>query len=69
VVGCIFRVILPISLHPNWRWRWLDTFDWYTPTYQWKMLYPEVFRWFRTNGFLDIDVFDEPICMRGVKNA
>jgi len=69
VVGCIFRVILPISLHPNWRWRWLDTFDWYTPTYQWKMLYPEVFRWFRTNGFLDIDVFDEPICMRVVKNA
>jgi hypothetical protein len=54
-------------MHPNWRWRWLDTFDWYTPKYQWKLLYPEVIRWFRANGFLDITVFDIPIQMRGVK--
>ncbi|MBI4526151.1 MAG: methyltransferase domain-containing protein [Deltaproteobacteria bacterium] len=64
-LGPVLEMLLPISLHPNWRWRWLDTFDWYTPKYQWKFLYPEVFRWFRENGFVDVEVFDEPIRMRG----
>ncbi len=67
VLGKVLHLLCPISLHPEWRWRWLDTFDWYTPRYQWKFLYPEVFRWFRTNGFLDIEVFDDPIRMRGVR--
>lgn len=66
-LGKVLHLLCPISLHPHWRWRWLDTFDWYTPKYQWKFLYPEVFRWFRANGFLDIEVFDDPIRMRGVK--
>jgi SAM-dependent methyltransferase len=66
-LGQLLHTLCPISMHPNWRWRWLDTFDWYTPRYQWKVLYPEVFRWFRENGFLDIDVFDDAIRMRGTK--
>jgi SAM-dependent methyltransferase len=69
LLGKLLHLLGPISPHPNWRWRWLDTFDWYTPKYQWKLLYPEVFRWFRATGFLDIEVFDEPIRMRGVKTA
>lgn len=69
VLGKILQLLCPISLHPNWRWRWLDTFDWYAPRYQWKFLYPEVFRWFRENRFHDIEVFDEPIRMRGIKTA
>jgi len=69
VLRKVLPVVCPISLHPNWRWRWLDTFDWYTPRYQWKLLYPEVLRWFRANGFLDIEVFDDPIRMRGVKTV
>jgi SAM-dependent methyltransferase len=68
-VGKVLHFVCPISLHPDWRWRWLDTFDWYTPRYQWKVLYPEVFRWFRESGFHDIQIFDEPIRMRGVKTA
>lgn len=66
-LGKLLHLVCPISLHPDWRWRWLDTFDWYTPRYQWKLLYPEVFRWFRENGFHDIEIFDEPIRMRGLK--
>jgi SAM-dependent methyltransferase len=66
-LGKVLQFLCPISLDPNWRWRWLDTFDWYTPQYQWKFLYPEVFRWFRASGFLDIEVFDDPIRMRGVR--
>jgi hypothetical protein len=54
-------------MEPDWRWRWLDTFDWYTPKYQWKFLYPEVFRWFRDNGFEHVALFDGPIRMCGQK--
>jgi SAM-dependent methyltransferase len=69
VVGTIARLALPISMEPDWRWRWLDTFDWYTPTYQWKFLYPEIFRWFRDNGFGEIQLFDGPIRMCGQKKT
>jgi SAM-dependent methyltransferase len=67
VLGKVLQLLCPISLHPDRHWRWLDTFDWYTPKYQWKFYYPEIFRWFRANGFLDIEVFDDPIRMRGIK--
>ncbi len=63
VVGAALRLALPISMEPDWRWRWLDTFDWYTPTYQRKYLYPEIYRWFRDNGFEDVEIFDGPIRM------
>lgn len=66
-LGKLLQFAWPISLHQNWRWRWLDTFDWYTPKYQWKFLYPEVYRWFREQDFHDIQIFDAPIRMRGVK--
>ena len=65
--GRCLRIVCPISLHQDWRWRWLDTFDWYSPRYQWKLLYPEVVRWFRANGFRHVELFDGPIRMRGVK--
>ena len=68
VLGKLLGLLCPISPHPDWRFRWLDTFDWYTPEHQWKLLYPEVIRWFRENGFRDVEVFDEPIRMRGVKD-
>jgi SAM-dependent methyltransferase/uncharacterized protein YbaR (Trm112 family) len=68
VLGKVLRLVLPISEIPDWRWRWLDTFDWFTPKYQFKFLYPEVFRLFRENHFRDVEIFDGPIRMRGVKN-
>jgi SAM-dependent methyltransferase len=69
VLGRFLSLGLPISDIADWRWRWLDTFDWFTPKYQWKFLYPEVFRWFQLNGFRDVEIFDDPIRMRGVKAA
>jgi SAM-dependent methyltransferase len=68
-IGKFFHLLFPISMTRDWRWRWLDTFDWYTPQYQFKYLYPEIFRWFRENKFKDIEIFDGPIRMRGVKAA
>jgi hypothetical protein len=67
LLGRILQTLLPISLHPRWRWRWLDTFDWYSPRYQWKHRYPEVLAWFRAAGFTDVYAADEAICLRGVK--
>lgn len=69
VLGKVFQLAAPISLEPDARWRWLDTFDWYTPKYQFKYLYPEIFRWFRENGFHDIEIFDGPIRMSGKKSV
>jgi SAM-dependent methyltransferase len=69
LIGKILNLVMPISTDRNWRWRWLDTFDWYTPRYQWKFLYPEVFRWFRQNNFNDVEIFDGPIRMSGIKAA
>src|SRR6202522_847709 len=38
--------LLPVSLHANPEVRVLDTFDWYSPKFQSKHTYEEVFRWF-----------------------
>jgi SAM-dependent methyltransferase len=69
LIGKLLHMVFPISMFSDWRWRWLDTFDWYTPRYQWKFLYPEIFRWFRENSFKEIEIFDGPIRMRGIKAA
>src|SRR5260221_1902991 len=69
LLGSLLRAVAPISEHADWRWRWLDTFDWYTPRYQWKFLYPEIHRWFLECGFEDIRLFHRPIRMRGTKRA
>lgn len=69
LLGRLLRTLLPISMDPRWRWRWLDTFDWYTPRYQGKHTYPEVYRWYADNGFGDVELFEHPICMRGFKKA
>jgi SAM-dependent methyltransferase len=69
VIGKALQLAAPISMEPEARWRWLDTFDWYTPKYQFKYLYPEIFRWFRDNGFHDVEIFDGPIRMCGKKMA
>lgn len=57
----------PASLHPNYRYRWLDTFDWYAPKYQWKHTEEEVVGWFANAGLQDVRMFSPPICVRGKK--
>jgi SAM-dependent methyltransferase len=69
LLGALLQLIAPVSRHPDWRWRWLDTFDWYTPRYQWKFLYPEIHRWFLECGFEDVRIFDDPIRMRGTRSS
>lgn len=65
VVGLLIRLVLPASTHARASWRVLDTFDWYSPTYQWKHSYEEVFPWFEQHGLTDIRVLGEPVALQG----
>ena len=59
------RVALPTSSHPDPEWRILDTFDWYSPRYQWKHTEPEVREWFERAGFTDLWTGPIPVSVRG----
>jgi SAM-dependent methyltransferase len=56
---------LPMSHHPEATWRVLDTFDWYSPWYQSKHTYEEVFRWFEDCGLEELRVIEQPIAVQG----
>ena len=64
VLGAPFRVI-PIAGEGPWRWKILGTYDWYSPTYQSKHTFPEVFGWFEEAGLEHIQVHDWNICVSG----
>lgn len=53
----------------QWQWRVPDTFDWYSPWYQSKHTYEQVFRWFESCGLQDLTVGDVPVAVRGRKPA
>ena len=57
--------MLPMSFNKDAEWRVLDTFDWYSPWYQSKHTYEEVFPWFESCGLQDLRVGDEPIAVSG----
>jgi ubiquinone/menaquinone biosynthesis C-methylase UbiE len=63
----LYRFAPHVSDHPDPRWRVLDTFDWYSPRYQSRHTYPEVFEWFKSSGLVDIAVLPEPVTVRGTK--
>ena len=67
ILGLFLRLILPVSGHPRADWRVLDTFDWYSPKYQWKHSYEEVFPWFEENGLTSIRVLKVPVALQGTK--
>ena len=59
--------VLPVNRNPRADWRLLDTFDWYSPRFQSKHTYEQVFRWFESCGLEDLHVVDVPIAVRGRK--
>jgi hypothetical protein len=45
------NILLPsAAVYENPRWRVLNTFDWYSPKYQWAHSIEEVFAWFEEAG-------------------
>ncbi len=67
IFGHLLRNVFIISMRPQWRWRVLETFDWYSPRFQWKHRYPEVFQWYRSAGFRVIHLMEPPCGMVGRK--
>ena len=58
---------IPFAFDEDPKWRVLDTFDWYSPWYQSKHTYEEVFRWFEDSGLEDLHVILQPISVAGRK--
>lgn len=67
--GVLTGMVLPTSLDQDPAWRWLDTFDWYSPTYQWKHTREEVMGWFQEAGLTDIRSGDVPVSVFGSRPA
>jgi SAM-dependent methyltransferase len=66
-LGWVFRSMAFISLERDWRWRVLDTFDWYSPRYQSWHTHHEVFGWFKENGFGSIEVLAPSVSQIGTR--
>lgn len=65
IVGYPLRLLIPISSQADPEWRVLDTFDWYSPKYQWKHTQAEVVGWFRELGFESIESLGVLVAVRG----
>jgi uncharacterized protein YbaR (Trm112 family) len=65
--GFLFHAFPKTHSYDSYDWRVLDTFDWYSPRYQFKHSYPEVFQWFREAGLVHIDLLDVEVAVRGRK--
>ena len=65
--GFLFHAFPKTHSYDSYGWRVLDTFDWYSPRYQFKHSYPEVFAWFREAGLEGIDLMDVEVAVRGRK--
>ena len=66
-LGELFKMFIVINLHPDWRWRLLDTFDWYSPKYQFWHVHYEVFKWFDESDLHNIKVLEPGISFIGQK--
>jgi SAM-dependent methyltransferase len=66
VAGVVHHVF-PVNRQRDGAARVLDTLDWYSPRYQSKHTYEQVFRWFESCGLKDLTVGNSPIGVRGTK--
>jgi len=63
----LLHLVFPVRRHKNPEYRVLDTFDWYSPEYQSKHTYEQVFRWYEAMGMEDMRIGDFSIAVRGRK--
>ena len=67
LLGPVLNIIFPMSNHPDAESRVLDTFDWYSPKYQYKHTYKEVLGWFSSAGLENIIRLPFPVSVKGEK--
>jgi SAM-dependent methyltransferase len=63
----VIHHVFPVNRHPIAEMRVLDTLDWYSPKYQSKHTYEQVFRWFESCGLESLSVGNNPVGVRGRK--
>jgi SAM-dependent methyltransferase len=68
-LASVVHHVLLVSRHPTPERRLVGTFDWYSPKYQSKHTYEQVFRWFESCGLEDLHVAELPIAVRGRRPA
>jgi len=66
-LGKLIDAAMPSSMHPDWRVRVLETFDWYSPYYHWKHTRTEVAEWFKEAGFEHIFISPHPVTVVGLR--
>ena len=59
--------VFPVNRQKTAEKRRLDTFDWYSPKYQSKHTYEQVFRWYEAMGMEDMRIGEFSIAVRGRK--
>jgi SAM-dependent methyltransferase len=64
-----FERLLPISVEANYERRLLDTFDWYSPRYQYKFDASDVEKWFRQAGPTQIETLSFEVSMRATRKT
>ena len=65
----IVHHLFPVNRQKDPEARMLDTFDWYSPKYQSKHTYEQVFKWYAAMGMEDMRVGEISIAVRGRKPA
>jgi 2-polyprenyl-3-methyl-5-hydroxy-6-metoxy-1,4-benzoquinol methylase len=68
-LGGLIHHVFPVNRQKNPEARMLDTFDWYSPKYQSKHTYEQVFKWYEAMGMEDMRVGEIAIAVRGRKPA
>ncbi len=63
----VINLFFPTSDHPESEWRILDTFDWYSPRYQYKHTFKEVTVWFKEAGLKNIKCITVEVAVKGEK--
>ncbi|MFX0141652.1 MAG: methyltransferase domain-containing protein [Candidatus Hodarchaeota archaeon] len=66
--GFIFHLVPKFSSRKYYKWRVLDTFDFYSANYFAKLTYYDVFSWFRECKLQDITINELPIAISAIKN-
>ena len=67
-LGRLFNEFLPgCHTRAPWAIRVMSDFDWYSPTFQSKHTFPQVFRWFEEAGLEKIRIYDPPVSVTGCK--
>ncbi len=63
----VIHHVFPVNRHADPEMRVLDTLDWYSPKYQSKHTYEQVFRWFESCGLEALSVGNVAVGVRGKK--